>query len=100
MFANATPTRPSESKSLYFSKDFVVKSDSEKNGILSLITVYGSPLYSGIEFILKVWVVLFIVGVDGLDEQLERNKDRDKIKDKIIERKDFIEKESSLKIQF
>ena len=57
-------------------------------------------MYSGIEFILKVWVVLFIVGVDGLDEQLERNKDRDKIKDKIIERKDFIEKESSLKIQF
>ena len=39
MFANATPTRPSESKSLYFSKDFVVKSDSEKNGILALITV-------------------------------------------------------------
>ena len=57
-------------------------------------------MYSGIEFILKVWVVLFIVGVDGLDEQLERNKDIDKIKDKIIERKNFIEKESSLKIQF
>ena len=55
-------------------------------------------MYSGIEFILKVWVVLFIVGVDGLDEQLERNKDRDKIKDKIIERKNFIEKEFFLKI--
>lgn len=45
-------------------------------------------------------MVLFIVGVDGLDEQPERNKDRDKNKDKIIERKNFIEKESSLKIQF
>ena len=53
--------------------------------------MYGSPSYSGIKFILKVWVVLFIVGADGLDEQPERNKNR------IIEHKNLIEKESSLK---
>ena len=74
MFANATPIRPSESKSLYFLKDFVVKSDSEKKGILLLITVYGSPLYLGIEFIVKVWIVLFIVEADILDEQSKKIK--------------------------
>ena len=52
----------------------MVKSDSEKKGILLLIIVYGSPLYLGIEFIVKVWIVLFIVEADILDEQSKKIK--------------------------